>query len=168
MHRIFDVLCRLLAPILSFTADEAWKSFGGDASIHLQEFGLVGPEWRDHEATAQMSEAFDLRDAVMQEIEKARQSKVIGNSLEASVIFEAPAGSLTYPWSGMEPDLEEMMLVSSFRITPGTTSGVQVTKTKFLKCARCWRHRAYVGQSKTHPDLCDRCEAVVDKMALPG
>jgi isoleucyl-tRNA synthetase len=66
-------------------------------------------------------------------------------------------------WQGRESTVEETMMISSFRLSAEDIEAVRATvsRTPYKKCARCWRHRAYVGTSKTHPDLCDRCEEVV-------
>jgi len=163
MHEIFDALCRLLAPILAFTAEEAWRHSGTGASVHLQEF----PDqivYRDPDADRQMSEVLQMRSVVGRQIEKARQEKLIGNSLEAAVVYRVPIGYLIHAWQGRESLLEEIMMVSSFRLEAGTIEAVHasVGRTRYKKCARCWRHRPTVGASKAHPDLCDRCESVVE------
>src|SRR5438067_11120677 len=87
MSEIFDTLCRLLAPILSFTAEEAWRYSQRDVSVHLQEF----PETkaRSSEASAQVAELLKLRGVIGQAIEKARQDKLIGNALEAAVVLHS-------------------------------------------------------------------------------
>jgi isoleucyl-tRNA synthetase len=58
-------------------------------------------------------------------------------------------------------ELEEFFILSDLTIDQGQETVASVKKTSFGKCARCWRHREYVGKSKTHPELCDRCESVV-------
>jgi len=94
----------------------------------------------------------------MQAIEKARQEKLIGNALEAAVLLKSNP-ELTSKIS--KEELEEFFILSDLTIEQGKEPGATVTKTPFQKCARCWRHREYVGKSKTHPDLCERCEKVV-------
>ena len=110
-----------------------------------------------------MLDAVRLRGLVSQKLEDARQRKEIGNSLEARVTLKlANDESLRY-WQKNQQQLEEILIVSDLAITSGNEVDVVVTKTPFQKCGRCWRHRDYVGKSKTHPDLCDRCEAVVEQ-----
>ncbi len=101
MREIFDALCRLLAPVLVFTGEEAWRHSApakiGDAgqpgsptpvttSVHVQEFPQ--PQNRGHEASDQVEELLRLRAVIGQAIEQARQEKLIGNTLEASSGFE--------------------------------------------------------------------------------
>jgi len=161
MSEILDTLCRLLAPILSFTTEEAWRFLRQNGSIHLQQFKELPSTYRNQLAFNQMEEATRLRGLVSQKLEEARQHKVIGNSLEARVTLELGSKDLQFDWSQQQGELEEILIVSDLRITHGTQTGVSVTRTDYAKCARCWRHREYVGKSQTHPDLCDRCEKVV-------
>jgi isoleucyl-tRNA synthetase len=154
MHGIFNALCRLLAPILAFTAEEAWRSSEmGSGSVHLQE--LPEPNDRNDEASAQVAELLRLRGVIAQAIERARQEKLIGNTLEARVVLHSDSD--VTETVGRE-ELEEFFIVSDLTIHRASAS---VTKTPYAKCARCWRHRPSVGTSKEHPDLCDRCESVV-------
>src|SRR5262249_16744925 len=130
------------------------------------EFPFANPAHDDPQADDQMAEALQMRGVVYREIEKARREKLIGNSLEAAVVYHVPLEYLIHPWQGRESLLEEIMMVSSFRLEPGTTDGVRATvsRSHYKKCARCWRYRPTVGTSKEHPDLCDRCESVVGAM----
>jgi isoleucyl-tRNA synthetase len=158
MHEIFHALCKLLAPILAFTAEEAWKHSNAGASVHLEEFPL--PQDRLDNASVQVTELLKLRAVIGQAIEKARQEKLIGNALEAAVVLR----SHSEVTARIDKDeLEEFFILSDLTIERGKEASASVTKTSWKKCARCWRHRAYVGTSKTHPDLCERCESVVAK-----
>ena len=161
MHKTMNALCRWIAPILAFTAEEAWGFFGATDSVHLEEFPSDLGSWRDPNGHNQMAEAVRLRGIVSQKLEEARQRKVIGNSLEAKVTLEVAQNGVAFDWTKQQAELEEILIVSDLRIVAGAETRAFVTKTSFQKCARCWRHREYVGKSKTHPDLCDRCEAVV-------
>src|SRR5438034_2038465 len=170
MHEIFNALCRLLAPILAFTAEEAWRySVPTPAdSIHLQEF----PEPKDRDGrtrpqparrgegapSAQVAELLRLRGVIAQAAERARQEKLIGNTLEARVILHSDSDVTEKV--GQE-ELEEFFIVSDLTIRQAKEASASVTKTPYAKCARCWRHRSTVGMSTAHPDLCDRCESVV-------
>ena len=156
MSEIFDTLCRLLAPILSFTAEEAWRYSQRDVSVHLQEF----PETkaRSSEESAQVAELLKLRGVIGQAIEKARQDKLIGNALEAAVVLHSNSDVTT---KIQKEELEEFFILSDLTIQQGKEASASVTKTPYKKCLRCWRHRPSVGTSAVHPELCDRCEAVV-------
>jgi isoleucyl-tRNA synthetase len=156
MHTIFDALCRLLAPILAFTAEEAWRHSGAGGSVHLLE--LSQTQGRRDGASAQIADLLKLRAVIGQAIERARQEKLIGNALEAAVDLYSDS-DITSKIDNEE--LEEFFILSDLTVHQGKEASASVTKTSYKKCARCWRHRPAVGASKTHPDLCDRCESVV-------
>jgi isoleucyl-tRNA synthetase len=160
MHEIFDALCRLLAPILAFSAEEAWGYSNAGASVHTQEFPQSQDRHRD--SGEQVTELLKLRGVIGQAIEQARQEKLIGNALEAAVVLRS--NSDVTAKIGKE-ELEEFFILSDLTIEPAEEPSASVSKTSYQKCARCWRHRATVGASKAHPDLCDRCESVITHMA---
>jgi len=178
MHKIFDALCRLLAPILVFTAEEAWgyavaadvlRGAGSATvatnSVHVQLFPKTGESLRQASVTDQIDHLLKLRGIIGQALEKARQEKLIGNSLEARVTLKCDRrliGAIS------KEELEEFFILSDLIIEDATESSATVEKTPFAKCARCWRHRESVGQSSAHPDLCDRCESVVVATQMEG
>jgi isoleucyl-tRNA synthetase len=158
MRGIFEALCRLLAPVLVFTAEEAWlhSLAKGDGSIHLQDFPQT--QGLGRKAIDQVEELLRLRGIIGQAIEHARQEKVIGNALEARVVLNSDSDvTERIP----KEELEEFFILSDLTIHRADRASASVTKTPYKKCARCWRHRPTVGTSKAHPDLCDRCESVV-------
>jgi isoleucyl-tRNA synthetase len=158
MREIFEALCRLLAPVLVFTAEEAWRHSmaKGDGSIHLRDF----PQTQDlgRKTIDQVEELLRLRGIIGQAIEHARQEKVIGNTLEARVVLNSDSDVTD---KIPKEELEEFFILSDLTIHRTDQASASVTKTPYKKCARCWRHRPTVGTSKAHPDLCDRCESVV-------
>jgi isoleucyl-tRNA synthetase len=156
MHEIFEALCRLLAPVLAFTAEEAWRHSSVGGSVHLEEF----PQAQDRcpEAREQIAELLKLRSVIGQAIERARQDKLIGNALEAAVVLHSNS-DVTKKID--KEELEEFFILSDLTVREAKEASASVTKTQYKKCARCWRHRPSVGASKEHPDLCDRCESVV-------
>jgi isoleucyl-tRNA synthetase len=158
MKEIFDALCQLLAPILVFTAEEAWRYSTAHGSVHLQEF----PEAQDRhrEATDKIEQLLRLRGVIGQAIERARQEKLIGNALEAAVVLHSDS-DVTMKID--KEELEEFFILSDLTVHQANEASASVMKTTHKKCARCWRHREYVGKSKAHPDLCDRCESVVGR-----
>ena len=161
MSEIFDALCSLLAPVLVFTAEEAWR-YSDTTSVHLQEFPQA--QGRGRKAIDQVEELLRLRGIIGQAIERARQEKVIGNTLEARVVLNSDSDvTEKIP----RDELEEFFILSDLTIQQAKEASASVTKTPYEKCARCWRHRPAVGSSKAHPDLCDRCESVVIAMAKP-
>jgi isoleucyl-tRNA synthetase len=159
MHRIFDALCRLLAPITVFTAEEAWSYLGESKSVHLQLFPEQDAEWRNPTVENQVAQLLSLRGVIGQAVERARQEKLIGNALEAAVVLRCEQEAIS---SIPNEQLEEFFILSELKIESGKEPAALISKTTHAKCARCWRHRPTVGKSAAHPDLCDRCEAVVE------
>ena len=171
MNKIFDALCRLLAPVLVFTAEEAWcyrpvagvadpgprSAIAATNSVHLQLFPEPAGA-TDDTVGQQIDQLLRLRGVIGQALEKARQEKLIGNSLEARVILKCDRKLIS---TISKEELEEFFILSDLIIEDATELSATVDKTPFAKCARCWRHRESVGQSRAHPDLCDRCEKVV-------
>jgi isoleucyl-tRNA synthetase len=158
MHEIFNALCRLLAPVLVFTSEEAWQQGNGGSSVHLQLFPETSGAQRDSSVRQRIEQLLSLRSTIGQALEKARQEKLIGNSLEARVILKCDRRLV----DGIsKEELEEFFILSDLVIEEASEPSAIVEKTPFAKCARCWRHRATVGKSTEHPDLCDRCESVV-------
>jgi len=161
----------LLAPVLVFTAEEAWSytvAGAGDAdprpaaaatnSVHVQLFPEIGEGVRDASVNQQIDQLLRLRSVIGQALEKARQEKLIGNSLEARVTLKCDRKTIG---SVSKEELEEFFILSDLIIEDASEPSATAEKTPYAKCARCWRHRESVGQSAAHSDLCDRCESVV-------
>jgi len=119
---------------------------------------LTQPQGRHDETSAQVAELLRLRGVIGQAMERARQEKLIGNTLEARVVLHSDS-DVTQKVA--QEELEEFFIVSDLTIHQAKEARASVTKTSYAKCARCWRHRPTVGASTAHPDLCDRCESVV-------
>ena len=126
-------------------------------SVHLQLFPEPAGA-TDDTVGQQIDQLLRLRGVIGQALEKARQEKLIGNSLEARVILKCDRKLIS---TISKEELEEFFILSDLIIEDATELSATVDKTPFAKCARCWRHRESVGQSRAHPDLCDRCEKVV-------
>jgi isoleucyl-tRNA synthetase len=158
MREILEGLTKLLAPILAFTAEEAWGYLGRGGSIHLQEFPAPDDSRRDPGAEHAVQELLRLRGVIGQAIEQARQEKLIGNALEAAVLLRCDTASIA---NMPAEEIEEFFILSDLQLEQSDTTEARITKTSRQKCSRCWRHRATVGQSAAHPELCDRCAEVV-------
>ena len=160
MREIFSSLARLLAPILAFTAEEAWGYFRPGESVHLQLF--QAPREADTEALAEGARLLQLRGIVSHALEKARADKVITNNLEASVTLRVADAEWLARWRDRVPELEEFFILSELALEPGPADEALVAPTASAKCARCWRHRGTVGVRAEHPELCDRCADAVE------
>ncbi len=163
MAECFDAVVRLLAPILAYTADEAWEFAGGTSSVHLQLLPSVDAGRRDAETEAKVDEWLGLRGvAYQQAIEPARQAKMIAKSMDAALTLRVAADVA----ARLQPDvaeLEEFFIVGGLRIeaVEGEPSA-EAVKSADAQCARCWRATPSVGADSTHPDLCERCAEAVE------
>jgi isoleucyl-tRNA synthetase len=166
---LFEILrttLTLMAPVLPFTTEEAWESLpsfdGKEDSIHLESFPSFEGRWLDEEAGREMDRLIALREAVLKELEKAREEKLIGNSLEAQIRLRVPAAQKAFV-SRYEKDLCSLFIASAVVVESGSAEGleVRVSRAPGAKCQRCWNYSLEVGQSRDHPELCRRCEDVV-------
>jgi isoleucyl-tRNA synthetase len=160
MRAVYDAVTRLVAPILAFTAEEAWTYLGKGSSVHLETFPEHRPEQVDASALRQADALLRVRGLVAQGIEAARQRKEIGNALEARVRVALPPDDPVHAINREE--IEEFLILSDFDLrTAAGEPAVEVGRTPYPRCERCWRHRPTVGSDADHPDLCDRCAEVV-------
>ncbi len=161
IREITETLCKLLAPILAFTADEAWEHMGHADSVHLQSFPEPDPAFAPGDAAAAVDQLLQARAVIQQAIEKARQEKKIGSNLEATVFLSIPEGSLDHPIFDDRAALEEFFILSDLKIARNGDLAVVVDVCTNSKCARCWKLLPDVGKVKEHPTLCRRCAEAV-------
>jgi isoleucyl-tRNA synthetase len=170
--RVGNALFRLMAPILAFTADEAWASFrkpeGAPESVHLALFPeaaevTAGLPAAIREQSAKWESLMEVRAEVLKSLEAARQSKVIGKPTEASVALQADAK--LYPiLKDYEANLPELFIVSQVALSNHTAEGitVQVDRATGVKCQRCWKFKQDVGSHPSLPTICGSCATVVE------
>ena len=167
-----DCLVRWLAPVICFTAEEAWLAHHGDApksSVHLELFADVPPTWRDDELGERWARLRDLRRVVTGALELERGAKRLGSSLQAAVELFIPA---VLAQQLRDVDLAELCITSAGTVRPELAPegaftlpdvpdvGVQVSAAPGNRCERCWRVLPEVGQVPSHTDLCHRCAVV--------
>ena len=167
LHRC---LTAWLAPILCFTAEDAWTARFGEAdSVHRTRFPPVPPDWRDEALAERWGRLRAVRRIITTALEAARQSGRFGSSLAASVALPLSADEAA---EFGHVDWAELAIVSEAAIVlePGIASlfgaqssavgghpGPSVSLASGSKCARCWRVLAEVGTDVRHPALCLRC-----------
>jgi isoleucyl-tRNA synthetase len=163
LHRIVTGLCKMLGPILAYTADEAWEFVPGKTveSIHRTGWEPTVFSRSDAEVGA-WNGLFALREKLLPELEKARQAKTIGKSLEARVILRGTDPLLMDAKVHLEA-LRELANVSQLEIelTGNGVVEVQVVRANGQKCERCWHWETDVGSHAEHPTLCGRCVEAV-------
>jgi isoleucyl-tRNA synthetase len=167
LHRILQVLVRIMSPILSHTAEETWRSMrgeGGEESVFLLDWPQPDPDLKNETLEADWAELIALRDKVTKRLEEMRAGKEIGTSLEAEVVLKVPASEAD-GWKERLPLLPTLFITSSVIIeeVAGLEEvAVEAHPATGEKCQRCWNRRASVGSDPGHPELCDRCIPVVD------
>ena len=167
LHRMLGTLCKMLAPILVFTADEAWAFVPGRTvdSAHQLTWQPSGFERPAAERDAWKA-MFDLRELALPELEKARQAKQIGKALEAKLTFSGSSPALTAVQADLE-SLRELLNVSQLETQLGGEGAatVLVGKAAGQKCERCWHWEPEVGSIPEHPTICARCVKAVQESA---
>jgi len=174
MYRILEALTRLIAPVLSFTAEEIWSHLPGrrEESVHLARFPEFVGSYRDAELEERFEELLTVRSDVAKALELARNDKIIGHSLDARVLLAVPEG----PWRTLldryREDLAAMFIVSQVDLVAAVDGGrsaenvpgmqVGVEKAQGDKCERCWNYSTTVGDSVDHPTVCARCRGVLE------
>jgi isoleucyl-tRNA synthetase len=161
MALAFDAVCRLLAPILAYTADEAWEHAGWSQSVHLALFPEADSSLRDEAVEKRFEQWLGLRAVIAQALEPARQQKLIGNAQEAEVQLEINDDDVFASTVGMSEELEEVLILSHLEISKGAATIAHVRRNQNAKCSRCWRHKPEVGRSVVFPELCDPCQVVM-------
>jgi len=171
LYEIIVAMTKLMAPVLSFTAEEIWRSLATQmtgtpdaTSVHLSQFPDACLDWQDSALAQRWDQLLKYREQVQGVLEASRRDKVIGSSLEAAVEMRAVGEDLAFLKS-YERDLPTVFIVSQVKIVEGgdaqTPVFVVASKSSFAKCERCWNYREAVGKNATHPTLCDRCVEAV-------
>ena len=174
LHAIVDVLVRLMAPVLSFTAEDVWAHVPGRGrpeSVFLAGFPAVPEAWHDPALASRFERLLAVRGAVTKAIEEARQAGLVKQSLEASIGLGLAdgAGGLAALLAEHVAELPDLFLVGAVVLGDGAAAPespvvpglrVRVERAAGRKCARCWNMRA-LGVNPDHPEICARCAAVV-------
>jgi isoleucyl-tRNA synthetase len=166
LWHIAHSLLRVMAPILSFTAEEAWAVFAGekafadsDETIFTQTLWTF-PEIRDREALLEKYALLRaVRADVTKQLEEVRASGAIGSSLQAELALKA-AGDKYETLASLDDDLKFVFITSQAsveKVGDAAQEAVAVTPSTADKCERCWHYRRDVGHDPAHPGLCARC-----------
>jgi len=176
LHMILSGLVRVVAPIMSFTADEIWERMGGasEASVHLAEFPDFSKSRISAEEAAAWERIFRVREAANKVLERARAAQQIGKSLEADIVLTGDFVPEALTGGVAADDLARVLIVSHVdfhrhssvgdceqRVFEGIgTVGIAMKAARGAKCARCWQYREEVTEAR---GTCDRCDAIVSR-----
>ena len=179
MFHILEAMVRWLAPIISFTADEAWATMPGarGETVFTQEWygGLFTLDEGEALGREYWAQLLELRQVVAKQMEPMRKAKEIGSSLQAEVTVYAD-GALADNFNKLGDELRFVMITSTAQVLPlaekpgdaieaevaGVKIALSVAPSENAKCERCWHYRADVGVLAAHPGLCQRCVDNVD------
>ncbi len=172
LTRLADTLIRLIAPILPFTAEEAWGCLREGQSVHLQDWPRLDSFPKDPALKKTWERLLELRGQAMKVLEKAREGGQIGDPLEAELEMVVRNKEEKTLLERHQTDLAAACIVSGLRLTEGAGSGPPVEifarRASGEKCARCWMRLPTVGSSKEHPTLCQRCVDTISLWYTPG
>lgn len=166
IFHIFQTVARLLAPVVAFTTDEAWaffkkgQEYSGE-SIHLEDWPTVPASWHWTEQIEEFENVLKFRTRVNELLEKARQAKEIGKSLDAVVtIYGATSDSLYQTLLKFESKLPEIFITSQVSLEPTSRDGVSVSihTASGERCPRCWRTVEHLVETTIQENLCPRCK----------
>lgn len=181
LDQVFKHLCHWLAPVLAFTAEEAWLSYKGvsiddlNESIHLSHLEDAPKAWHKPDLSEKWEKIIDARSVVTGALEIKRAEKVMGASLEAAPkVYVADTALAQYLKAS---SFHDICITSDITIEAGTApadaftnqnvEGIAVVfaKAEGQKCARCWKYTNDVGSNKAHVETCARCADAVTREA---
>jgi isoleucyl-tRNA synthetase len=168
LYAIADTLCRLIAPVLVFTSDEAWENLPArnEPSVHIAEFPKA--EAADNSALmANWEKLFAIRDVVLRALEEARNEKRIGSSLEARVVLTVDHDTMRFLIDYYD-QLRYIFIVSQVEVHEGDALSVEIQRAAGEKCERCWNYSVHVGESEKFPTVCERCVEALDEIVRPA
>jgi isoleucyl-tRNA synthetase len=178
LWQITEALVRLVAPILSFTADEVWDYLPAvadrEASVHLAQFPAPVEIFSEDPAPLleEWKQIFKIRDAALADLELDRQEKRIGKSLEAEIEIRAEGENLDLLHSHAN-GLKEVLNVSNVTVTEGPKRRGSVSDVAIIvkpasgtKCARCWNFMPEVANYGIWHNVCTRCSAALREMKI--
>ena len=164
LYKILSALVRIFAPIISFTAEEIWKYMPkleteNSESIMLEFYPKPDNKWNNTELGKEFKSLLKIREIVFKELEDARTSKIIGQSLESKVILTVSEEYKDLVKKHKE-FLCDFLIVSEIEIKHGKETKAVVEKSKGKKCSRCWKYELEKEYNKDK-ELCKRCNDIL-------
>ncbi len=169
-YTILNTLTRVIAPVLSFTAEEVWQAMPGEdkeQSVFLAEFPSLPENYIDESTEKKWIRLEAIRGEVLKALEIKRKEKFIGSSLEACVEIEAGTSLLRELLNEYRTFLPTLFIVSEVNLVTSLKEFVyksdeldikiNIKHARGDKCERCWNYSPTVGESAEHPTICARC-----------
>ncbi len=178
LYYIADVLARMLAPVLSFTADEIYTFMPKAAankdvvSVHLLDWPRADKAWRDHAVEERFARFLEYRPLILKKLEEKRAEGGIGASLEARVLIQTVSDRDRDYLDSLAAELPSLLIVSEVEVRKldsaqkipgiqGAPANIIVEKAGGVKCPRCWNYKKDIGSDADHPEVCGRCSRAV-------
>lgn len=161
LYDVTQLMVKLIAPVLSFTAEEVWQNIPGikpGSSVHTREFADVA----EYRSSGALREKWNylrrFRESAMKLLEEKRRNKDIGHSLDAKLTVSAPQKDYE-KLTEYKDELPFILIVSQLELNekPDGEVEISVTKADGQKCERCWNYSIDVGKNSGHPNVCGRC-----------
>ncbi|OGR95588.1 MAG: isoleucine--tRNA ligase [Elusimicrobia bacterium GWF2_62_30] len=170
LHDILLAVTKMMAPVLSFTAEEAWKTAKAEIdpsledSVFLSDYPRYDAAWSDPALLARWEGIMAVREVVTKAIEEKRQAGEVGSSLEARIVLRTSEEEKKKFLDSALALWPQVAIVSEAAVEFDAAAPeleVKVFKAEGAKCPRCWQWRRDIGSDQARPDLCGRCAAVV-------
>jgi isoleucyl-tRNA synthetase len=162
---VLNVMVRLIAPILSFTAEELWQTHKSlknqEDSVFLSSYLQETLNQSQTLGSNDWKRIFEIKDLVNQSIESLRNENKIKGSLDANVIISANEEDKII-LDKLGDELHFVFISSKASVKAGKTLEISIENINEEKCTRCWHRDSSVGKSKSHPEVCTRCEENID------
>ena len=171
LWKVTETLVRLVAPILSFTADEVWDYLpavnGREASVHLAQFPQPEEVFSEDPAALleEWKQIFTVREQALRVLEEERQAKTIGKGLEAELEMSAPGQQFAL-LKRHASGLKEIVNVSRVKVVEGPVLAIKALPASGSKCARCWNFMPHVSNYGIWENVCDRCHHALAEMGI--
>ncbi len=174
LYMIMDAMTRLIAPVLTFTADEIWWELPGEReeSVHLAGLPRLESSLRDLQLEERYKQLIAVRSDVTKALELARTEKIIGHSLDAKVLLFAEAGDVKDLIDQYQDELATLFIVSQAGVSEAPEANayageeaeglkISVSKAEGEKCERCWNYATTIGEDNEHPTVCASCRTAL-------
>ncbi len=156
MHDVFTALSKLLAPILAYTAEEAWEHAGFSDSVHEQDFPVAQDEWTPGAVSKKMARLIEIRGVIQTAIEEQVKAKAFKKNNEAAVTLTIPTDHACRAELADREFATEFFILSDLKLEAGAELSATATATEHCMCPRCRRYEPLLDAS-----LCSRCADVV-------
>jgi len=160
IYEALITILKLIAPILSSTADEMWsylKDYVKEESVLLTTFPSPRKEWINAGLEEEWESIWSVREIANKKIEEKRAAKVIGHSLDTKIIVRVPEKEYDL-LTRLGDELKDVFIVSQIELQVGNEPDVTVTKAEGAKCERCWQYATDIRTTGRFPNVCRRCE----------